>query len=460
VTPPIGVVVLHHGEHNEELTLRCLRALRDDTASPPRLVVLVDNGPGTAVGERVRRELPEVEVVSPGRNTGFAGGCNAGIAHLGDRVDLVALLNNDAVPEPGWLASLADALHGDPRLGAVVPKTRFDRRFHELVIEAAGTWRPGRGDGRELAWQPKQVLVDGVDVMDACQLVDGFWEPGRGGRWAGRLAVLRVPAPDPGPPHEFWPGSMSPGAHEVGPELVGSGVGVGVVGVARLVLATPPGRAVELTINGTHRVTAAPGDASAVDVPLDGPPLVVLANVGNERRADGYGLDLGRFEVDLGQHDLPEPVPAWCGGAVLLRRAYLDDVGPFDERLFLYYEDLELSLRGAARGWRYAYEPDAVVDHRVGASTVGAAVARAERRKERNRLLVLARHPSSGTTLGRELLRFTAVTLAYVRREIVAPPLRGAAPCGWLLKVRGLALLGALPRLPGQLLARRRDRRR
>ena len=42
-----------------------------------------------------------------------------------------------------------------------------------------------------------------------------------------------------------------------------------------------------------------------------------------------------------------------------------------------------------------------------------------------------------------------AVTLAYVRREIVAPPLRGDAPCGWLVKVRGLALGGALVRLPG-----------
>jgi hypothetical protein len=32
-------------------------------------------------------------------------------------------------------------------------------------------------------------------------------------------------------------------------------------------------------------------------------------------------------------------------------------VGPFDERLFLYYEALELGLRGAAMGWRYRYEP-------------------------------------------------------------------------------------------------------
>jgi GT2 family glycosyltransferase len=187
-------------------------------------------------------------------------------------------------------------------------------------------------------------------------------------------------------------------------------------------------------------------------------PVPVLANVGNARRPDGYGVDLGRFEVDRGQHDEPADIPAWCGGAVLLRRRYLDDVGPFDERLFLYYEDLELALRGSDRGWRYRYEPASIVEHRVGSSSVGGE-AEVERRKERNRLLVLARHGSLGQ-LVRQLLRFAGITLRYVQREIVAPPLRGAPPCGWLLKVRGLALLDALPRIPGQRASRRRDRQR
>ena len=41
---------------------------------------------------------------------------------------------------------------------------------------------------------------------------------------------------------------------------------------------------------------------------------------------------------------------AWCGGAVLLRSDYLDDVGLFDERFFLYYEDTDLSWRGEDEG--------------------------------------------------------------------------------------------------------------
>ena len=227
--------------------------------------------------------------------------------------------------------------------------------------------------------------------------------------------------------------------------------------VARITLATPPGRPVDLSVGAVHRAHADPDEVAIVEVPLDDEPVVVIANVGNVRRADGYGLDLGRFEVDRGQHDRPGDVPAWCGGAVLLRRAYLADVGPFDERLFLYYEDLELSLRGADRGWRYRYEPASLVDHRVGSS--GAGSGRVEQLRERNRLLVLARHGSVGQLL-RELVRFVAVTLSYGRREIAAPVLRGAAPCGWLVKIRVMAFLGALPRIPGQIASGRADRRR
>lgn len=427
MTARVGVVVVHYG--TDELTLRSLRALLADDASPPRRVVLVDNGPGAGVADRVRAELPDVEVVAPGTNTGFAGGCNRGIAALGPDVELVALVNSDVVVPRGWLSPLVAALDADPHLGAAVPKTRFEGRFHELVIEAASTWRPGRGDRRELAWQPKAIEVDSVDVTARCHLVDGFWEPGRGGRWAGARAVLQVPE---------VPGAMT----------------------ARLRLATPPGRAVDLRVDGGAAVRAEPGGAAEVELPLSSDPAPVIANAGNERRADGYGLDLGRFEVDRGQRDRALDVPAWCGGAVLLRGTYLRDVGPLDERLFLYYEDLELSLRGQGRGWRYRYEPASVVEHRVGSSTAGGAEARTERRKERNRLLVLARHPSSSTSLAAQLARFVAVTLAYVRREIIAPLLRGAPPCGWLLKVRGLALLDALPRLPGQWASGRRDRRR
>lgn len=47
-------------------------------------------------------------IVRPGRNLGFAGGTNAGIAASSG--DLVATVNDDARVEPGWAAALARAM--------------------------------------------------------------------------------------------------------------------------------------------------------------------------------------------------------------------------------------------------------------------------------------------------------------------------------------------------------------
>ncbi len=77
-------------------------------------------------------------------NGGFGAGCNLGISHLG-AVDHVALVNNDAAVDPGWLAPLVDALSNDSRLGAACPKILFADRFVEIEVESE-THRRGRGD--------------------------------------------------------------------------------------------------------------------------------------------------------------------------------------------------------------------------------------------------------------------------------------------------------------------------
>jgi GT2 family glycosyltransferase len=57
--------------------------------------------------------------------------------------------------------------------------------------------------------------------------------------------------------------------------------------------------------------------------------------------------------------------PWVSGAAMLLRRAAFDDVGGFDPRLFMYAEDVDLSWRLRARGWRLTYQPRAAVVHRT-----------------------------------------------------------------------------------------------
>jgi hypothetical protein len=55
----------------------------------------------------------------------------------------------------------------------------------------------------------------------------------------------------------------------------------------------------------------------------------------------------------------------WCIGASLLaRRRAVADVGPMDERFFLYFEDVDWCYRMQARGWKVIYHPAATMLHR------------------------------------------------------------------------------------------------
>ena len=63
------------------------------------------------------------------------------------------------------------------------------------------------------------------------------------------------------------------------------------------------------------------------------------------------------------EHDEPRDVDWAVGAAMLLRRAAVDEVGGFDERYFMYVEDLEWCWRARQRGWSLRFEPAALVRH-------------------------------------------------------------------------------------------------
>jgi GT2 family glycosyltransferase len=70
------------------------------------------------------------------------------------------------------------------------------------------------------------------------------------------------------------------------------------------------------------------------------------------------------------------PVDWVSGGALLVRRAAFETIGRFDERFFLYMEDVDLCRRLRAAGYRVAYEPGAVVRHAIGGSQSAEQPAR------------------------------------------------------------------------------------
>jgi GT2 family glycosyltransferase len=65
----------------------------------------------------------------------------------------------------------------------------------------------------------------------------------------------------------------------------------------------------------------------------------------------------------------PRDVDWVSGAAVWLRRDALDTVGGWDERYFMYVEDVDLCWQLRQGGWRVGYEPGGVVTHVQGAAT-------------------------------------------------------------------------------------------
>ncbi|MCU1347387.1 MAG: glycosyl transferase family 2, partial [Acidobacteria bacterium] len=76
------------------------------------IVTVVDNGSTDGSIAAVTARHPYVRFLPLGTNRGFTGGVAAGVARTQARN--VVFLNNDAVPEPGWLASLVRSIDDAP----------------------------------------------------------------------------------------------------------------------------------------------------------------------------------------------------------------------------------------------------------------------------------------------------------------------------------------------------------
>jgi N-acetylglucosaminyl-diphospho-decaprenol L-rhamnosyltransferase len=109
-----------------------------------------------------------------------------------------------------------------------------------------------------------------------------------------------------------------------------------------------------------------------------------------------------RYRETGADPDRPRDVDWVSGAAVWLRRSALDGVGGWDERYFMYVEDVDLCWRLRRAGWRVAYEPAGGVEHLLGVSTANRPYR------------MIAEHH-------RSLLRFASARFTGLRRALLGP---------------------------------------
>ena len=94
----------------------------------------------------------------------------------------------------------------------------------------------------------------------------------------------------------------------------------------------------------------------------------ILNGAGGTLNLRGYGGD-HCFRTNYEFAKIPRDVlyPMGCG--MVIRRTVLDQIGPFDERIFNYYDDVELGIATWNAGYRVRVCPAAWIDHVYGSST-------------------------------------------------------------------------------------------
>ena len=136
------------------LVEKLLASVARQTLRPDRILV-VDNG-STDGAPETARELG-AEVISMGRNAGFAPAVNRGIREAG--AEWIAVLNSDVELAPDYLALLTGtgSWFATGRILSADDSGRVDGTF-DLVCRGATAWRAGNGCADGPAWRVRRPI--------------------------------------------------------------------------------------------------------------------------------------------------------------------------------------------------------------------------------------------------------------------------------------------------------------
>jgi N-acetylglucosaminyl-diphospho-decaprenol L-rhamnosyltransferase len=150
MTQSVTVVLVHRGRPR-----RCLDALAAlDRQGVEVRPVVVDNGSPAADIEAIRAGAPAAEIVCLGANTGYGPAANVGLRRWLDGAggDWVAVAPDDALPEPGCLATLLASVRDRPRAGIVSAEYGSGHEYAPTVDRVLGPYM--RAVARSSGFEP------------------------------------------------------------------------------------------------------------------------------------------------------------------------------------------------------------------------------------------------------------------------------------------------------------------
>lgn len=427
------LIVNYNGRH---LLEDCLSSLQN--ISYPKNsyeVIVVDNNSSDDSVPFMQKHYPQVQVIRSDENLGFTGGNVLAYKHA--KGEYLVLLNTDVRVDPSWLTALVQAA-SDQDIGVVSSRLRYFLPFVELTIDSAAV--PKSKVFNTIDHSPIGVLIEDIvcEPSSISWLVNyksGFYDRKLGEictrRTSGKASVL-LPF-DPYRKENVYTITMH------GLESTES-------------LSIP----VRLVINkNVHsELILQPYEAQQVVLRLhnedvEGCLRWLVQNAGNIVLSDGYSKDRGSviisrdterrefYEEESSYFDNRTELLAACGASCLIKREVIDHVGFFDGYYFMYYEDVEFSLRAWRAGWKIFYEPESIGYHKHRATTGAEESAFFLSQVERNHLALVIAHFPKRTVIVQIfafLLRFTETTVKYAVFQFMENEARANV---WRMKFEG-----------------------
>ncbi|MBU4352837.1 MAG: glycosyltransferase, partial [Nanoarchaeota archaeon] len=165
VSKKVSIVIPNY--NGQKYLGECIDSLYHlDFPSEQYEIIVVDNASFDNSREFILSTYPDVVLIQPERNLGFAGGCNLGIKN--SRGEYIVLLNNDTVVDVNWLKELVAIADSDKEIAIVGSKLLFKHNPNE--IQNAGSYLTSTGDGGDIGFrQPDEGQYDTTrEAMAVC----------------------------------------------------------------------------------------------------------------------------------------------------------------------------------------------------------------------------------------------------------------------------------------------------
>lgn len=362
----VSIIIVNY--NGRELLDTCLASLKKiDYPKDKYEVIVVDNHSSDDSAVFVHKHYPEHYLIRNETNLGFSGGNAIGLRYANG--EYIVLLNTDVIVERNWLSSLVRAAE-KPEIGIVNSKLYFSTPFLELSLTSSQLSKSDIDGGTDFS--PRGVLLENIICMSKrnTELVSyesGFYKCDNSGivvRWSNGDSRILLPFDDNFALNEYKITLHSPTNQK------------------EKTISYEIKLAEKILSKGTLSFSQVQHISLKIPISLARRHFIWLVqNAGNVVFSDGYGKDRGSqitrregfirefYERDNPYFDKPAQLLAFCGASCLIRRKVIESVGFFDEKYYMYYEDLDLSLRAWLYGWDIVFEPTSIAFHKHRASS-------------------------------------------------------------------------------------------